>query len=138
MIKYQKPLIILFLIIILLLITLQFAVFFYPHFAIPRKSDSIVILGYALKDGLTPDNWLELRLKKGMELYNRGYSKTIIVSGGQGKKDKIPVSISMKRWLITNGIPESDIITEESSHSTDENFKYTQILCKKTILIQSL
>lgn len=105
---------------------LQATVILYPSFASVQKADAAMVLGYALKDGLVPDSWSESRLQKGIDLYKSGYVKKIVISGGQGSKDKIPVSVAMKKWIVDKGIPESDVLTEEKAHSTVENFELSK------------
>lgn len=98
----------------------------YSKNLIPEKSDAVLILGHALKDGYNPDKLLIERLNKGLELYEKGYGKYIIVSGKQGPNDTIPVSVSMKNWLMEHNVPENIILTETKSGNTYENFKYSK------------
>ena len=100
----------------------------------PEKSDAILILGYALEDGLYPDEWLRLRLQKGLDLFNEGYGNYIIVSGGIGPTDQIPVAIAMKSWLLEREVPEDRILTEEKSNTTYENIVFSkEIMADKSI-----
>jgi uncharacterized SAM-binding protein YcdF (DUF218 family) len=107
---------------------LQFLVISNQNNYEPIKSDVIIILGHSLEDGTIPSSWLVERLNIGLELYNLGYSNKIIVTGGMGKNDTIPVAISMQIWLIEHGVPITDIIAETSARNTFENFKYSKLL----------
>lgn len=107
---------------------LEFKVVLYSDFITPKKSDAVLILGYSLDYGVFPSELLVLRLESGLYLYENGYVEKIIVSGGKGPTDNIPVSVSMKKWLLINGVDEDDIFTEELAKNTYENFKYSKII----------
>ena len=92
----------------------------------PEKSDAIIILGHALENGKTPGEWLIKRLQTGLELYEEGYAEYIVVTGGEGFFDRIPVAVAMKQWLVDSGVSELDIIVEDESKNTNENFKFTK------------
>lgn len=104
----------------------------------PVKSDAVLILGHSLIDGLIPDTYLTERLEKGLELYNNQLCDYIILSGGQGPTDTIPVAEAMKTWLIERNIPPDVIITETSSKNTYENMRYTKEIIKSYKDINSI
>ncbi|MCX7748925.1 MAG: YdcF family protein [Clostridia bacterium] len=110
-----------------------------PYYYKPQKSDCILILGYALKDGYHPDEWLEMRLSKGLELFNRGFGEFIIVSGGKGPKDQIPVGESMRNWLLERGVPDNKIVVEDRSSTTFTNIDFSKKIIrdkeKKRVLV---
>ncbi len=91
-----------------------------------EKIDYIIILG-AKADGSEPSPDLLLRLDKGIEAYWK-YQGKIIVSGGQGHDEIATEASVMQKYLITNGIPETDIILEEKAVNTFENIYYAQKL----------
>ena len=107
---------------------LQALIILAPFTNHPVKSDCILILGYALKDGYHPDEWLTERLEKGLELYKQGYAQLIIVSGGPGFKDHLSVAQAMKQWLIEHSVNEKDIIVEDKARNTLENFEFSKNL----------
>ena len=88
-------------------------------------SDAIIVLGHALDDDNNPSPWLEARLDCAIDLYSLGYADVIIVSGGRGPTDNIPVAYAMKAYLIYNGVPQTSILTETMSGNTYQNFKYS-------------
>jgi uncharacterized SAM-binding protein YcdF (DUF218 family) len=112
----------------ILFLCLQFLVIKYQNSYTYLKSDAIVVLGHSLEEGIIPSSWLSERLETGLNLYNSGFSDKIIVTGGQGKGDLMPVAISMQIWLIEHGVPLCDIITETQSKNTFENFKNVKII----------
>ncbi|GAB6108187.1 YdcF family protein [Fusibacter bizertensis] len=83
------------------------------------KYDFIVIMGDAIHGKEIPVR-LANRLDKGIEVYFKD-PVTIIVTGGKGPGEEIPESEAMRAYLIKAGIPQSDIITERESDSTQQN-----------------
>ncbi len=93
------------------------------------KSDAIIVLGYSLDDGENPSDFLIKRMETTLLLFNQGYAKNIIVSGGIGPTDTVPVAVSMKKWFIEKGVPSTLIFTESYSNNTYENFVYSKEIC---------
>ena len=95
---------------------------------IKRKPyDSIVVLGGYLVNGNQLTKALTKRLKLTIELYNKQKSKPkIIVSGGKIRQETITEAEAMEEYLIANNIPQKDIIKEDKSKNTLENFKYSK------------
>lgn len=88
------------------------------------KCDYIIILGAALK-GDEPTDILKIRLNKGVEYFQK-YPETIfVVSGGQGAKELVSESYAMKKYLVSQGVSEKNIIEENRSSSTLENLKFS-------------
>ncbi|MCT8138328.1 YdcF family protein [Anaerobacillus sp. CMMVII] len=85
--------------------------------------DMAVVLGNTVELDGQPSNRLQARLDKSVELYEEGYFKYIIVSGGIGKEGFDEAKV-MKEYLVNKGIP-SEIIIEDSngynSYMTAEN-----------------
>ncbi|MCX7709401.1 MAG: YdcF family protein [Clostridia bacterium] len=91
----------------------------------PVQSEAMIVLGCQIW-GTSPSWSLEYRLKKALELYQQGYAKTIIVSGGQGKDEAATESSVMKNWLIQQGIASDCIFEESKSTSTYENLQFSK------------
>lgn len=114
--------------IIFVFIVVIFLAFQIVHFSIkekPVKSDCIIVLGCKVK-GKTPTTFLAWRTDEAIRLYKEGFSKYIIVSGGQGSGESISEAKAMKEYLIKNGINEKVIIIEDKSMNTLENIKYSK------------
>ena len=88
-------------------------------YAIDEKYDAIVVLGAGLRADGTPSNMLEDRLKGAIELYKKGVSQKIIVSGDCSGEDYDEVS-AMKKYCIDNGVAEDDVIRDDAGYSTYE------------------
>ncbi|MDR1542081.1 MAG: YdcF family protein [Clostridiales bacterium] len=89
--------------------------------------DVIIVLGGGLiGDRLSTP--LELRLKKALEYAKGNAGATYVVSGGQGPGETMTEARAMANYLIENGVPEENIVLEEASTSTHENFLFSKEL----------
>lgn len=63
------------------------------------------------------------RLFQTMDLYNKGYIRKIIVSGGSGRvlEQASKEADWVKQYLVNNGVPESHVLIENNSKNTHEN-----------------
>lgn len=95
-----------------------------------KESDYLLILGAGLR-GEQLSMTLHQRMIKGMEFLEKYPNTKVIVSGGQGPGEDITEAEAMKRYLISNGISENQIIKEEKSTSTEENLIYSREVIKK-------
>lgn len=94
------------------------------------RTEYLIIPGAELY-GETPSETLCQRLDTGIE-YLKKYPETIvIVSGGQGRGEKITEAEAMYRYLVGKGIDESRIIKETNSTSTMENFMFAKKLIEQ-------
>ena len=76
---------------------------------VPIKSDLIVILG-----GGSPD-----RVVKGVELFNLGYARTMLVTGGGYRPDRrLAWSDDRIKYLLCEGIPASAILLNGDARTT--------------------
>lgn len=68
------------------------------------------------------------RAVQAIELYKRGIIKKIFFTGGSGSilHPDMKEGIFAKRFLITMGIPEEDILIENESNNTRENALFTK------------
>ena len=92
--------------------------------------DYVIILGCKINnDGsLTP--LLKARVDKAINFAKEQKERTgkdiiFIPSGGQGKDEVTSEAESMKKYLISQGIKNKNIILEDKSTSTKENMKYS-------------
>lgn len=97
------------------------------------NKDFIIILGSRIrKDGtLTPI--LKGRVDKAIEFSKKQKEKNnrdiiFIPSGGKGEDESISEAEAMKKYLIENGVRESNIIIENKSYNTFENMKNSKKL----------
>ena len=96
---------------------------------IPRSKDFdyVIIHGAGLINGEKVSKLLQERLDKAILVYSKDPSPTkLIPSGGKGSDESVSEAEAMKRYLLEQGIPESDIIMEDKSTTTLENLKFSK------------
>ena len=98
-----------------------------------QDRDFIIILGCLFRmDGtLTP--LLRGRVDRAIEFWRRQKEETgrvarFIPSGGQGPGEVMPEAEAMKRYLLSQGIPEALICPEDQSRNTYQNMEYSKNL----------
>lgn len=61
------------------------------------------------------------RINHGIWLYQNGYVKKIILTGGYGKGNEYSDAYVAKLYVMSKNVPEKDILIEEESTITQEN-----------------
>ena len=82
-----------------------------------RRSDVAVVLGSKVNPDGSPSPRLAARLGRALELYRTGVTPRILVSGGTGIEG-VPEGTAMKRWLVSQGVPEAAIIVDDQGVDT--------------------
>lgn len=109
----------------------SYLVYSYAYQMLPvnKNLDYVIVLGSGLIGDKVPP-LLKSRLDKGIEIYSQQLSKgnhtKIVVSGGQGSDEIIPEAVAMKKYPVSQGIPELDILVEDKSTTTYENMKFSK------------
>lgn len=85
-----------------------------------KESDAILVLGCQVMEDGSLSLMLKDRLDKAVELYKRGISEKIIVSGDHGREEYDEVN-AMKKYLIENEIPSESIFMDHAGFSTYES-----------------
>lgn len=72
-------------------------------------------------------------------LYNKGFSEMIVISGGKNKKlpENDTEASYLKRYMVKQGIPENDIVVDVFATNTQENAEISKKLCGELKMIQS-
>ena len=86
------------------------------------EADVAIVLGAAAYDETVSPVYRE-RLNHGIYLYQQGYVKKIIVTGGLAEGNKHSDAYAAKQYVIDMGVPEEDIQMEETSTITQENLE---------------
>lgn len=98
--------------------------------------DCAVILGAGVRNG-KPTSMLRDRLLVGIDLYNSGAAKKLIMSGDHGSTDYDEVNI-MKSFAVENGVPDEDIFMDHAGFSTYETiYRAKEIFEADNIIIVS-
>lgn len=92
---------------------------------------TVIVLGCQTINGY-PSEMLKARLDKAAEYMNENAAAVCIVSGGKGDNEIEPESVTMKSYLITKGISETRIYTEEKSRNTQQNLAFSYEIIEKT------
>jgi vancomycin permeability regulator SanA len=82
-----------------------------------QKADAALILGNTVKENGELSDRLKARVDKGLELYQKGFVKKIIVSGGLGKEGFYEAD-EMEKYLISKGVNTNDIIADNKASTT--------------------
>ena len=94
-----------------------------------NASDCILLLGAGLH-GEQPSLVLIERLNLALDCINSNKDLKVIVTGGKGKGEDITEAEAMKRYLVSHGVPEENIITEDKATSTMENMLFSAEIIK--------
>ena len=97
------------------------------------QEKAVVVLGAGLR-GDRPSRLLRERLDKAYAYYCENPDLTIVVTGGQGRNELRPEGAAMRDYLVARGVPEQQIISEEKSTSTEENFALSRQLMEQAVL----
>jgi uncharacterized SAM-binding protein YcdF (DUF218 family) len=85
-----------------------------------RDADAIVVLGAAQYDG-RPSPVLKARLDHAIDLYARGVSRRMIMTGGTGPGDTVSEAVVSRRYAVKAGIPADAILVETEGLTTSES-----------------
>lgn len=102
----------------------------------PPNRDVILILGCWFRPDGTLPPLLKGRADRAIAFWKEQKEKTgreavLIPSGGQGKDEPMAEAAAIRAYLLTQGIPESLILTEEKSFSTLQNMAYSRKLMEE-------
>ncbi len=101
---------------------------------VSKDYDCILILGCGVR-GDSPSLMLSDRLNKGIELYKKGVSKKILMSGDHGKEHYDEVNV-MKQVAVDNGVASEDVFMDHAGFSTYESmYRAKEVFEAKKILI---
>ncbi len=95
-------------------------------------ADAIAVFGAAEYDG-HPSPVFRARLDHAESLYNRGIAPLIITLGGDGG-DQFSEGAVGQQYLIGVGVPESDIIAETESTSTNQSVRRLAVIARANTL----
>ena len=97
--------------------------------------DAIIVLGCGLKTIETPSDMLAERLDKGIELYHKGVSNRLLMSGDHSGDYHDEVRV-MKKYAIENHVPSENIYLDHAGYSTYESmYRAKDIFKAKNIVI---
>ncbi|WP_338348640.1 YdcF family protein [Fructobacillus evanidus] len=93
-----------------------------------KKADYIIVLGSYIHNGrVTP--LLQSRVDRALTYYRQaaeGKRPKFVVSGGRGSDESTSEADAMRTYLLEVGVPVEDIILEDQSRNTFENFMFSK------------
>ena len=89
-----------------------------------RDADYIIVLGAAVK-GETPSLAMRERVDAAVDFLRGHPDCKAVLSGGQGRGEKITEAEAMRRLIVAQGISADRLILERKSTSTRENLAYS-------------
>jgi uncharacterized SAM-binding protein YcdF (DUF218 family) len=95
-------------------------------------SDAIAVFGAAEYDG-HPSPVFRARLDHAESLYSRGIAPLIVTLGGDGG-DQYSEGAVGRDYLIGSGVPDSDIIAETESTSTEQSVRRLAVIARTNAL----
>lgn len=97
--------------------------------------DCILVLGCLVHDSGRPSDMLSDRLRRSVDLYDRGAAPKLLMSGDHGREDYDEVD-AMKRYAVDAGIPSEDVFMDHAGFSTYESlYRARDVFQAKTVLI---
>lgn len=78
-----------------------------------QKADAVLIMGTKAKFSGTVSEELKSRLDRGLDLYNGGYARKLIVSGEAAGEVE-----AMDDYLVRHFIPKEDVIEDKAGYNT--------------------
>lgn len=97
----------------------------YQMIPIKKKVEYIIALGSGIRSEDVPP-LLKSRLDKAIEYYHKNPTSKIVVSGGQGADEPVSEAFAMKKYLLSQQIPEDRILVEDQSTTTFENMIFSK------------
>ncbi|GAO99323.1 YdcF family protein [Fructobacillus ficulneus] len=101
--------------------------FLYQILPTPKGANYLIVLGSYVHDGkVTP--LLQSRVDRALSYYHQAgeIKPKFVVSGGQGSDESISEVGAMRNYLLSVGVPDSDILVEDQSRNTFENFMFSK------------
>lgn len=98
--------------------------------------DYLVILGCKVRKDGTLYPLLQARVDRAIGFYRKqlemtGKKAVFVPSGGQGPDETISEAAAMKRYILEQGIPAEQILTEDQSKNTEENMRFSGNLIRE-------
>lgn len=97
----------------------------------PTTSPEYIIVPGARCKNNEPMLALKYRLDAAYEYYTINDDVKIITTGAESQGETISEAMAAKNYLVSLGVDESDVITEEHSKNTIENLEYASDIAGK-------
>lgn len=91
------------------------------------REDAVIVLGAAVHGSVISDSF-KARLDAAVAYHEQNPSALIVVTGGQGPQEDMTEAHAAEIYLEGKGIFDDQILREERSTSTEENFVFAKLL----------
>lgn len=102
-----------------------------------QEADAAIVLGAGVV-GREPSPVFRERIRHGIWLYEHGYVKFLIMTGGYGEGSLCSEARAAEEYAVSQGVPEENIMIEERSRITQENMYYAKQLMEEHELKDAL
>lgn len=102
----------------------------------PARADALV-LGNRVFPGGYPSIELALRLRAGLQLYQLGRARRLIVSGLMRAKSGYDEPAVMAAWLESRGVPARDIVLDRGGYRTAASMADAAAMGVRSLLVVS-
>lgn len=108
-------------------VSVAFSIVRYARVDEARPADVAVVLGAAAPNGTVSPVYRE-RINHAIDLYESGFVRYIIVTGGTANGNTVSDALAAKNYAVSKGVPEPSVLTEEKSTITEENLEYAKAI----------
>jgi len=98
------------------------SIYVYGRSSATLRADAAIVLGAAVW-GKQPSPVFRERINHAINLYQNGYVRTLIFTGGVGARDELAEAMVGKGYAMAKGVKDSDILIETQSRTTHQNLK---------------
>lgn len=92
-----------------------------------QRADVAIVLGAAVWEGEVSPVYAA-RLDHAVALYQGGYVKDLIVTGGVGEGNDTPDAWAARDYAVAHGVPQADVLVEDTSTITQENLENAKVM----------
>ena len=125
--KIAKTVSVMFSVVVLAAGLLAWRIYAFGNTSSDAPADAAVVLGAAVWTTNVSPVFRE-RINHAISLYHKGQVRKLIFTGGQGNPGEPTESSAARDYALQSGVPASDILIEEKSHTTYENIVYAKQL----------
>jgi len=90
-----------------------------------QTADVAIVLGAGTHGGEVSPVFRE-RINHGIWLYQNGYVRYLLLTGGIGEGNRISDAQAAKEYAVSRGVPQEAILTEDKSTITQQNLEYAK------------
>lgn len=95
-----------------------------------RNANAAIVLGAAVRNN-RPTSIFRERINHAVDLYHGGTVEKLIFTGGVGRGDTMSEAAVARRYAISQGVDERDILIEERSTNTIENLTFAYMVAQE-------